>query len=131
MSDAEDKLKELAAKIEELTAENLLLKKQLENVPRAPSDPITVEYSMGVAYGMPLYDDEQTEFDVILVSVPANRAPIEIIKYLRLRNKNLMMNEAFAAVKNLPYTVASGISKAESSGIKARLEELGAEVEVK
>lgn len=71
---------------------------------------------------------EKTEFDVILIS--SGDKKIQVIKEVRAIT-NLGLKEAKALVDGAPSKVKEGISKEEAEGIKAKLEEAGATVEVK
>ena len=72
--------------------------------------------------------EEKTEFDVILKSPGAKK--INVIKVVR-EITGLGLKEAKALVDNAPSPVKEGISKEEAEEIKKKLEEAGAEVEVK
>ena len=71
---------------------------------------------------------EQTEFDVILKSAGAEK--IKVIKVVR-EITGLGLKEAKALVDGAPKAVKEGASKDDAEAIKAKLEEVGAEVEVK
>jgi large subunit ribosomal protein L7/L12 len=72
--------------------------------------------------------EEQTEFDVILTS--AGDQKIKVIKAVR-EITGLGLKEAKEVVDNTPKAVKEGASKEEAEEIKAKLEEVGAGVEVK
>jgi len=72
--------------------------------------------------------EEQTEFNVILKEVGANK--INVIKVVRAAT-NLGLKEAKDLVDGAPSTVKEGISKDEAENLKKQLEEAGAKVEVK
>jgi large subunit ribosomal protein L7/L12 len=71
---------------------------------------------------------EQTEFDVILSAVGDKK--IQVIKEVRVLT-GLGLKEAKALVDEAPKPVKQGISREEADDIKAKLEEVGAVVEVK
>ncbi|MCR2823250.1 50S ribosomal protein L7/L12 [Lederbergia panacisoli] len=71
---------------------------------------------------------EQTEFDVVLASAGAQK--IKVIKVVR-EVTGLGLKEAKELVDNAPKAVKEGASKEEAEEIKAKLEEVGANVEVK
>ena len=71
---------------------------------------------------------EQTEFDVVLAS--AGDQKIKVIKVVR-EITGLGLKEAKDLVDNTPKAVKEGASKEEAEEIKAKLEEVGANVEVK
>ncbi len=71
---------------------------------------------------------EQTEFDVILKSPGANKiAVIKVVKEIT----GLGLKEAKAIADEAPKTVKEAASKDDAEAIKAKLEEAGAEVELK
>lgn len=72
--------------------------------------------------------EEQTEFDVILAS--AGDQKIKVIKVVR-EITGLGLKEAKEVVDNAPKALKEGISKEDAEAIKAKLEEVGANVEVK
>ncbi|MFT8319567.1 MAG: 50S ribosomal protein L7/L12 [Bacillus sp. (in: firmicutes)] len=71
---------------------------------------------------------EKTEFDVVLAS-PGDQK-IKVIKAVR-EITGLGLKEAKELVDNTPKAVKEGASKEEAEEIKAKLEEVGANVEVK
>jgi large subunit ribosomal protein L7/L12 len=71
---------------------------------------------------------EQTEFDVILQS-PGDKK-VQVIKAVR-EITGLGLKEAKALVDGAPAPVKEGIAKDEAEQLKAKLEEVGAIVEVK
>ncbi|MEH7252142.1 MULTISPECIES: 50S ribosomal protein L7/L12 [Bacillaceae] len=72
--------------------------------------------------------EEQTEFDVILAS--AGDQKIKVIKVVR-EITGLGLKEAKDLVDNTPKAVKEGVSKEEAEEVKAKLAEVGANVEVK
>jgi large subunit ribosomal protein L7/L12 len=72
--------------------------------------------------------EEQTEFDVILESAGASK--IKVVKAVR-EITGLGLKDAKDLVDNAPKAVKEGISKDEAEELKAKLEEVGASVEVK
>ena len=71
---------------------------------------------------------EQTEFDVVLKSAGDKKiAVIKVVKDLT----GLGLKEAKDLVDGAPKAIKEKVSKAEADDIKAKLEEAGAEVEVK
>ncbi|TXK88842.1 50S ribosomal protein L7/L12, partial [Parageobacillus sp. SY1] len=71
---------------------------------------------------------EKTEFDVILADAGAQK--IKVIKVVR-EITGLGLKEAKDLVDNTPKPIKEGVSKEEAEEIKAKLEEVGASVEVK
>jgi len=72
--------------------------------------------------------EEQTEFDVILVS-PGEKK-INVIKVVRELTA-LGLKEAKDLVDGAPKPVKEKVSKEDAESVKAKLEEAGAQVEVK
>ena len=71
---------------------------------------------------------EKDEFDVELVSAGASK--VKVIKAVR-EITGLGLKEAKELVDNAPKVVKEAVSKAEAEEIKAKLEEQGAEVNLK
>ena len=74
-------------------------------------------------------EEEKTEFDVILAAVPADKK-IPCIKVVR-ELTGLGLKEAKELVDNAPKPLKEGATKAEADEIKAKLEEVGAKVDLK
>ena len=74
--------------------------------------------------------EAQTQFDVIVASVPADKK-IAVIKAVREVKAGLGLAEAKALVEGAPKPVLEGANKADSEAAKKKLEEAGAKVEVK
>jgi len=72
--------------------------------------------------------EEQTEFSVILSAVGDKK--INVIKAVR-EVTSLGLKEAKDLVESTKPTVKEGVSKDEAANIKKKLEEAGAQVEVK
>jgi large subunit ribosomal protein L7/L12 len=73
--------------------------------------------------------EEQTEFNVILTDVPADKK-IAILKVVRTLT-GLGLKEAKDLVESAPKAVKEGVSKEDAAKIKADLEKEGAKVEIK
>ena len=73
--------------------------------------------------------EEKTEFDVTLVSVPADKkiACIKVVRELT----GLGLKEAKDLVDGAPKTLKEGVSKDEAAKIKKSLEDAGATAQVK
>jgi len=72
--------------------------------------------------------EEQTEFDVVLES--AGDKKIQVIKAVR-EVTGLGLKEAKAMVDEAPNSIKEKISKDEADALKAKLEEAGAQVNIK
>ena len=72
--------------------------------------------------------DDQSEFTVVLAEVGAEK--IKVIKVVR-ELTGLGLKEAKELVDGAPGTIKENVEKAEADDIKAKLEEVGAKVELK
>ncbi len=72
--------------------------------------------------------EEKTEFDVILAAAGGQK--IKVIKAVR-EITGLGLKDAKDLVDNAPKAIKEGASKEEAEEIKEKLEEVGAEVELK
>lgn len=119
----------ITAIIEELKTLTVL---ELADLVHAVEDEFGVSAAAAVAVAAPAGEGEgaaeQTEFDVILKS--AGSSKINVIKVVR-EITGLGLKEAKAAVDGAPKALKEGVSKDDAEAIKAKLEEAGAEVEIK
>ena len=74
-------------------------------------------------------EPEQTEFDIVLDAVPADKK-IAVLKVVRSIT-GLGLKEAKDFVDTVPNTIKSGIAKTEAEEIQKQLEEVGAKVLIK
>lgn len=72
--------------------------------------------------------EEKTEFDVILASVGAEK--IKVIKEVRAVT-GLGLKEAKELVESAPAPLKEGTTKEDAADIKAKIEAVGAKVEIK
>ena len=72
--------------------------------------------------------EEQTEFNVMLTDVGANK--VSVIKAVR-EITGLGLKEAKDLVDGAPKAVKEGVSKADAEAMKKKLEEAGAKAELK
>lgn len=91
--------------------------------------PVAMAAPAGGAAAAPAAE-AKTEFDVILVSAPADKK-IATIKAVREIKAGLGLAEAKALVEGAPKPVLEGANKADSEAAKKKLEEVGAKVEIK
>ena len=82
----------------------------------------------GAGDGAAAEAEEQTEFDVVLTSFGAQK--IQVIKVVRAVT-GLGLKEAKDLVEAAPKPVKEAIPKEEAEDIKGKLEEVGAEVDLK
>ena len=125
MSD-KGKVEEILAAIEQLTVLELheLVKALEEKFGVSAAAPAVVQAAGPAAEEV----EEQVEFDVILKEIGAKK--IQVIKVVRAVT-GLGLKEAKAVVDEAPKPVKEGVSKEEAEEVKAKLEEVGATVEVK
>ena len=122
---------DINASVEEIKALSLLEVKELTD---ALKETFGVE---AIAMGAPAAGagaaaaevEEKTEFDVVLASFDAS-AKIKVIKAVR-EITGLGLADAKATVEGAPATLKEAVSKDEAEQLKAKLEEVGAKVELK
>ena len=90
--------------------------------------PVAVAAAPGAAAGEAAAEEEKDEFDVVLTEVGDKK--IQVIKVVRAAT-GLGLKEAKEVVDGAPKPVKEKVSKEEADDIKAKLEEVGATVEVK
>jgi len=120
---------EIMQAIESMTVLELseLVKAMEEKFGVSAAAPVAVAAAAGpVAAAEP--EEEKTEFDVVLASVGQEK--IKVIKAVR-EATGLGLKEAKALVDGAPAPVKEKISKADAEALKAKLEEVGATVEIK
>ncbi|MDX1687614.1 MAG: 50S ribosomal protein L7/L12 [Candidatus Promineifilaceae bacterium] len=90
--------------------------------------PVAGAMAMAGAPGAAEEAEEQTEFDVVLKEIGPKK--INVIKEVRAMT-NLGLKEAKEVVDGAPNTILEAVSKEAADDAKAKLEEVGAVVEVK
>ena len=119
----------ITAIIEELKGLTVL---ELSELVHAVEDEFGVSAAAAVAVAGPVEAAsaaaEQTEFDVVLKAAGGNK--IAVIKVVR-EVTGLGLKEAKALVDGAPKALKEGVSKEDAEAIKTKLEEAGAEVELK
>ena len=126
------KVEEILTAIEQMSVLQLskLVKAVEERFGVTAAAPMAMPSGMmmgGAAAAAPVVE-EQTEFDVVLKAAGANK--INVIKVIRTIT-NLGLKEAKDLVDGAPSKVKEAVTKDEANDIKAKLEEAGAEVELK
>ena len=105
---------------------------ELSELVHAVEDEFGVSAAAAVAVAGPAVaaaaEEEKTEFDVVLKSAGGNK--IAVIKAVR-EATGLGLKEAKEVVDGAPKTLKEAISKDDAEALKAKLEEAGAEVEIK
>ena len=125
---ATEKVVKLVEEVKELTVLELseLVKALEEEFGVSAAAPVAM--MAGPAAAAEAAVEEQTEFDVVLAEVGANK--IAVIKVVR-EVAGLGLKEAKEVVDGAPKAVKEKVSKEEAESIKAKLEEAGAKVEIK
>ncbi len=90
--------------------------------------PAAVAASGGAAASAVPAEEAKSDFLVTLISVGDKK--IQVLKELRALT-NLGLKEAKDVIDKTPSTIKEGATKEEADKIKAKLEEVGAKVEVK
>ncbi len=121
-------IKKLAEELVNLTVKEVnelanVLKEEYGIEPAAAAVAVAAAPAAGAAEAA-----AQTEFDVILKS--AGAAKLGVVKAVK-ENTGLGLKEAKEIVDKAPVAVKEKISKEEAEALKAKLEEAGAEVELK
>ncbi|MGE6632373.1 50S ribosomal protein L7/L12 [Bacillus sp. NPDC077027] len=117
-------IEEIIASVKEATVLELndLVKAIEEEFGVTAAAPVAVAAAAGGAA------EEKTEFDLVLAG--AGDQKIKVIKAVR-EITGLGLKEAKELVDNTPKPLKEGIAKEEAEELKAKLEEVGASVEVK
>lgn len=97
-------------------------------VSAAAAIPVAAGVGSAAAGGAQAVVEEKTSFDVILSSVGDKK--IQVIKVVR-ELTNLGLKEAKDLVDGAPKPVKTGVSKEDAESMKAKLVEVGAQVEIK
>ncbi|MBO4852538.1 MAG: 50S ribosomal protein L7/L12 [Schwartzia sp.] len=120
---------EIMQAIESMTVLELseLVKAMEEKFGVSAAAPVAVAAAAPAAAGAAA-GEEQSEFDVILKS--AGDKKINVIKVVR-EVTGLGLKEAKAVVDEAPKPVKEKVAKAEAEEIKKKLEEAGAQIELK
>ena len=120
---------EIIAAIEKMTILELadLVKEMEEKFGVSAAAPVVVGAVAG-GEAAPA-EEEKTEFDVVLKEAGAQK--LKVIKVVREVKPGLGLKEAKELVDGAPSTLAEGISKEAAEELKKKLEEVGAEIEIK
>lgn len=126
---ASEKVQNLIEEVKNLTVLELseLVKELEEEFGVSAAAPMAVAAAPAAGGAAPAAE-EKTEFDVILKS--AGQEKIKVIKVVR-EITGLGLKDAKELVDGAPKPVKEGAAKEEAEQIKTKLEEAGAEVELK
>ncbi|MFZ1947821.1 MAG: 50S ribosomal protein L7/L12 [bacterium] len=130
MSSAEGNVDKIVEMIEGLTALELaaLAKALSEKFGVTPMAAVPMGAMAAGAAAAAEPEEEKTAFDVILAAIGDKK--LQVIKVVRAIT-GLGLKEAKDLVEGAPKPVKEGATKEEAQDIKAKLEEVGATVEVK
>ncbi|MFQ5640882.1 MAG: 50S ribosomal protein L7/L12 [bacterium] len=132
MAKKEGQLDSIIELIENMSVKELneLVKALEEKFGVSAAAPVALQAAPGAAAGggSAEAEEEKTEFDVVLSGIGSQK--IQVIKVVRTIT-SLGLKEAKELVDSAPKPVKEGVSKDEANDIKAKLEEVGATVEVK
>jgi len=95
---------------------------------RAAAPMMAAAPASGAAAGAAVAEEEKTEFNVILKAAGENK--INVIRVVR-ELTNLGLKESKDLVEGAPKAVKENVSKEDAASAKAKLEAVGATVEVK
>lgn len=123
------KVQEIIEAVKKLTVLELseLVKALEEEFGVSAAAPVAVA-AAPVAGGAPAAEEEQSEFDVVLMA--AGDKKIQVIKVVR-ELTSLGLKEAKDLVDGAPKSVKEKVSKADAEAVKAKLEAEGATVQIK
>ena len=128
MTEENKVIAEIVEKIENLTVLELAdLSKALQDKFGVSAAAPMAAMAMPVGGGAAVAE-EKTEFDVELQS--AGDKKIQVIKVVR-EITNLGLKEAKELVDNAPSKVKEGITKEEAEAVRDKLQDVGAQVEIK
>ena len=121
-------LKKIAEELVNLSVKDVqelatILKEEYGTEPAAAAVVVAAGDGAGAAAA-----EEKTEFDVILKEAGAEK--LKVVKAVK-ELTGLGLKEAKELVDGAPSTIKEGLPKDEAMNIKAHLEEVGAQVEVK
>lgn len=127
----ESKVASILESIEQMTVLELseLVKELEDKFGVTAAAPVAVAAGPGAAAGAEAAEEEKTEFDVVLTGAGAQK--IQVIKVVRTLVSGLGLKEAKDLVDGAPSTLREAATKAEAEEMKAKLEEAGAQVELK
>ncbi len=120
----------ITAIVEELKVLSVL---ELSELVKAVEEEFGVSAAAAVAVAAPAAGgaaaaEEKTDFDVVLADVGPNK--MQVIKAVK-DLAGLGLAEAKAFVDSAPKTLKEAVAKDEAESMKAKLEEVGAKVELK
>jgi large subunit ribosomal protein L7/L12 len=124
-------VEEMVAAVKEMTVlelSDLVKALEAEFGVRAAAQVMAAAPAAGGAASGGAAAEEKTEFNVVLKDVGANK--INVIRVVR-ELTSLGLKESKDMVEAAPKAVKEGVSKEEAASVKAKLEAVGATVEIK
>ena len=112
--------------VKEVNELAVILKEEYGIEPAAAAAPVVVAGGAEGAGGAAA--EEKTSFDVILKA--AGSSKLAVVKLVK-NETGLGLKEAKELVDNAPKPLKEGVNKEEAEALKGKLEEAGAEVELK
>ena len=106
-----------------------LVKAMEEKFGVSAAAPVAVAAAPAAGAAAPAAEEEASEVNVILASVPADKK-IAVLKEVRAIT-GLGLKEAKDLVDGAPKAVKEGVKKEDAAAIKKQLEDAGATVEIK
>ena len=129
MKEKQMEAQEFIKQIDEMTVLELNdLVKTLEDHYGVSAAAAAVAVPAGGGAAAAAVEEEKTEFDVVLTSIGDKK--INVIKAVR-EVTSLGLKEAKELVESAPTNIKEAVSKEEAEEIKAKFEEVGAQVELK
>lgn len=127
MSDLKKFAEQLAnLRVKEVNELATILKEEYGIEPAVPSTPVMVAGDLGGKSTEAT--EEKSSFDVVLKSAGASRlAVVKLVKELT----GLGIKEAKELVDSVPKSIKEALAKEEAESMKSKLEESGAEVELR
>ncbi len=128
--DVADSVKEIIDKVEKLTVLELadLVKALEDKFGVSAAAPVAAQAAAPAQGAGAVQEEEQTEFDVVLKDVGANK--IKVIKEVRAAT-GLGLKESKELVEGAPKAVKEKVEKKDADALKEKLEAVGATVEIK
>ncbi len=109
---------------------------ELNELVKELEEKFDVKAAMPMAFAGPMpgataaaAEEEKTDFDVVLKGYDA-KSKIKVIKVIR-EITGLGLKEAKAVVDGVPTNIKEEVSKDDAEKVKAQIEEVGGEVEIK
>ena len=106
-----------------------LVKAMEEKFGVSAAAPVAVAAAPAAAGAAPAAEEEASEVNIILASVPADKK-IAVLKEVRAIT-GLGLKEAKDLVDGAPKAIKEGVKKEDAAAIKKQLEDAGATVEIK